>query len=393
MVCRMYGSFEDASPWRQAWDRLVEETGSGIYMTYDWCRVWWDFYGAGRNLAILVFEKPSGLAGVVPMFSERLWLGPIRITIAKLVGSDFTMSILNPPVINTEAEKICSHVLHFFLTEQGCDAVWLGPISEVSAAYGIIQSCKETKDFRIVRNKVRSPYTLFELPDSAEAYLSGLPADQRQCIRRGDRNLKKSFSVRSEIITDPKRVIDAFQSFMKMHQLQWNARNRLGHFEDWPKGQQFNLAQVKAHAEQGRVCIIDLWVDDQIVCREWCFILKNMVHWRLFALSTDEKYRRYGLGRLGFMQILEWALPQGVRQIEAGAGHYDYKMALGGREYPLRSVLIAGNRFIAWLRVMLFDRLCDLFHLLYYRIWYCRIRPRLPLRGRPLWQAWTKRHL
>ena len=38
-------SFDELQRLREPWDRLALKAGSEIFLTYDWCRIWWKYYG------------------------------------------------------------------------------------------------------------------------------------------------------------------------------------------------------------------------------------------------------------------------------------------------------------------------------------------------------------
>ncbi len=83
----------------------------------------------------------------------------------------------------------------------------------------------------------------------------------------------------------------------------------------------------------------------------------------------------------------------GVRHIEGGAGHYDYKVRLGATEYPLGSMVIAAGGTVAGLKSEVLAHWGDLLHRLYYQAWFSKVAPRLPLPRRPLWASWMRSHV
>jgi hypothetical protein len=83
-------------------------------------------------------------------------------------------------------------------------------------------------------------------------------------------------------------------------------------------------------------------------------------------------------------------IKEGIRRIEAGVGHYDYKVQFGGEELEFRSFFVTANRPFAIFCAHLFLRLSDVLHFVYYRAWYLRVAPRLQLPGRSLWKIWIR---
>lgn len=85
---------------------------------------------------------------------------------------------------------------------------------------------------------------------------------------------------------------------------------------------------------------------------------------------------------------------EGVYLIEGGRGHYDYKLACGGVSVPVWRLLLFPDRPLARLRLRWLVGWSDLLNLLYYRIWFLKLAPRLQRRfgrrPRPLWRSWIR---
>ena len=143
-------------------------------------------------------------------------------------------------------------------------------------------------------------------------------------------------------------------------------------------------------APLGRVRLVRLWANDQVVSYQYCLTFGDRLYWRLPARLVGEQWDRFGMGRLGLVKMIEAAIGEGIHWIEGGPGHYDYKAQLGGQEVPLVSqVIVANSRKSRW-RWKLFQKAARLLHLCYYRIWFGRIAPRLPLPRRRLWKIWIR---
>ena len=397
LQCRVFDSFEDAAPLREQWDALVQSCEGELYLSFDWCRIWWRHYGRRRKLRLFVFTEGERLVGLVPMFVERAWIGPIPLRIAKMVGSDFALALFAPAVQCYAAARAYQRVLAALVREGRCDAVWFGPLPGTAAAVGaadaIRDACQRLPYLRVARDTEFGPHTIFELPDRFEAYVNSLNKRQRQNFRRDSNLLAKSFTITNDVVRDPRDAEAEFDNFKAMHDRQWQAEGRLGHFGDWPGSEAFNRDVVRELAPQGRVRFVRIRADERVVSWQYAFVFGNSCLWRLPARACEGDWERYGLGRVGLIRMIESLIAEGVTRIEAGPGHYDYKLQLGGTELTMRSVLVVSNRAGARLRSWLFRKAADLLHLAYYRIWFLRIAPRLPLPRRPLWPMWIKSRL
>jgi CelD/BcsL family acetyltransferase involved in cellulose biosynthesis len=388
-------SFEFAGVAREEWDGLVQDIGGDIYVTYDWLRIWWRHYGENRRLRLFVFRKERRLVGLAPMFIERIAFGPVSLKIAKRVGADFALTIFALPLAPDYVEVIYAELVKRLIEGENCDAVWFGFMpGDDPTVNGLREACRGLRTLATVgRDSAAGPHTLFHLPDTFASYVASLDGGDRQNYRRRLKLLDKDYKVESDVVCDPLNAVEVLADFKSAHDRQWQAEGKFGHFGDWPRSELFNIDLVTELSRLGRVRLLRLSADGRVVACEYAFVFGNCCYWRLGARATGREWDRFGLGILGLMQLIEAMIDEGVHRIEAGVGHYDYKVRFGGQELEIRSVLVVSNRHGAVLRAKLFVKLSDLLHLVYYRIWLKRLAPRLRLSRRPFWRTWIRSRL
>lgn len=395
LTWQVYSSFDQLRIMRREWDCFVEKLDGNIYSSFDWCRVWWQYYGANRDLLVFVFRAGQELVGVVPMFVEGVSLGPVFLRVAKLLVSDHTLALCDPPVRTEYARKVFETLLEGLMCDYGCDAVAFRPLSGFC---NTVQVLREIFDQRsdlgeIARSEMIGSNTMFELPERFEDYLAGLKSGDRRNYQRRYRLLTKSFDLLEEVVRDPTEAEREFDNFTDIHRLQWKSEGKLGHFWDWPKGKAFHLELVRSQARLGRLRLYCLRANGEVISSQYGYVFGHSLHWYLSARATGTQWKRFGLGRIGLAKTVESAIGEGIRRIEAGCGHYPYKLAMGGRECALRSMLIVAPGMSSWLRQRLFCLGANALNLLYYRIFFSRVAPLLPWRQRPLWRTWIRSRL
>lgn len=395
LVCQVENSFEALESGRKEWDDFVLSVGGDIYMTYDWCRIWWSYYGKKRILAVLIFRMNDQLAGILPFFIEQLGIGPVSIRTAKLLGSDFTLSLCHPPVRKAQAVEIFRSGLELLAKDYDCDAIFLAPVSEKYYALIDLENASVHLQNILGNCRIRkiSTHTLFHLPAQFDDYLQSLDKRQRGNYRRDMNLLNKDFRLATDVISERPPVANEFEDFVRMHEHQWKSENMMGQFGDWPRSIQFNRDLIQAQAKLERVRFYRLLADDTVVSSQYCFVFGKSNYWRLPARVVGNSWDKYGFGRIGLISMIEENIQEGIKVIEAGQGHYDYKNHLGGCEYSLLSVRLIANKKGARLRTFLLEQLSRALQLFYYRIWFCRIAPRLKYFQRPLWEWWIRTRL
>jgi CelD/BcsL family acetyltransferase involved in cellulose biosynthesis len=385
-------SFAGAGVSREEWDQLVRDVGADLYVTYDWCRIWWRHYGGDRHLRLYIFRTGSRLVGLAPMFIERIRIGPVSLRIAKRVGADFALTIFALPLAAEYVEAAYRELMKRLIDGGNCDAVWFGfmPGTDPTLS-GLREVCYSLQNLvTVARDAPAGPHTLFHLPGGFDAYLASLNKRQRQNYRRDVNFLNKNFEVGRDIVKDSERAETIFAQFKIMHDNQWRAEGKLGHFGDWPYSESFNTDLVQELSRLGRFRMVHLLADQKIVSSQYAFVFGDCCYWRLPARAVEGNLERFGLGRLGLMALIEAMILEGVRRLEAGVGHYDYKVQLGGEEQQIRTLLVVSRRRGVALRAYIFLKLADLLHLIYYRFWRLRVASRLPLPIGPLWRIWIR---
>lgn len=391
LTCEVADSVEDLAPLREQWDRLVECTGGPIEMTYDWCRLWWEHYGAGRAARVFVFRHDRDIVGLIPVCVERLGRGPIGLRVARLMGSDSVPGLCDLPVLDPWAGEVIEDLLERLVGNDRCDAVVIGPLSEAHRRLDAVRGVAAARPDLVGMQRDRSvtTHTTIDVPQSLDEYLRSLSRNQRLSIRRESRRLDHEHDVRINCTSDPAASVRALEDFVRLHTSQWQARGRPGHFGDWPGARRFHLAMVAA-TDRARLLEVRAGGSRPIIAAQYAYLFGGTCHCRLAARSPEARWDRYAPGRFSLVKLIGHAIEHGARTIDTGTGGYDYKLRLGGRAHDVRSIVLAAARPAARRKVRLLAAAADALDHLYYKLWYCRVAPRLPVPTGRLWKAWIR---
>jgi CelD/BcsL family acetyltransferase involved in cellulose biosynthesis len=391
LTSTVFDSFDLVDVTREEWDQFVLNVGGDLYVTYDWCRIWWRHYGADRLLRLYIFRNGSRLAGLAPMFIESVRLGPVKLRMAKRVGADFALTVFSLPLAADGAEDAYRQLIIQMIEQENCDAVWFGFMpGDDPTLNGLRGACRSLQNVTVLRDAPAGPHTLFRLPGNFTAYCSRLTKKHRQDYRRIVNLLNRTFKIECDVVREPSKADEALKQFRILHDDQWREEGMLGHFGDWPGSTLFNTDIVRELAKLGRFRMVRTIADGKLVSAQYGFVFGNSCYWRLPARAIARELERFSLGRFGLMQLIEAMINEGVRRIEAGIGRYDYKIQLGGEQLELRTLLVVTNRPAVMLRARIFLMLSQLLHLTYYRVWFGRLAPRIPLPRRCLWRTWIR---
>lgn len=386
-------SFDGVGITPSEWDRAVERLGGPIYMTWDWLRTWWEFYGHGCLLRLMVFRKDGEIVGLLPLYLQRVGVPPFRMTVARLVGANIPPKVFDPP-LHAAWTLECLRLVLARLAQDACGFLSIGPVSDefLEGRWDpdVLQQGFERWD---VRKDGAGVYTWFPLPETHEAYLSSLAKNEQRNRKKYElRLLRKEYEVAVQVLghgSEP--LAAAFEEFVRLHTEQWRAERLLGHFGAWPRGLEYNRALVQAQARHQRVRLLRILASGHTVCAQYAFAWRDRWFWELPARAVGPAWDRLSLGPTGIVVMIEQAIHEGRRRIEGGLGHYPYKLRLGAVERPVwtcRFLLCSPRQRVRWwvASAMRFALQWG-----YHKIWYRRIQPRLPeCCKRPQWRVWLQ---
>lgn len=390
LSCTVYETFDGLDYLRSPWDEVVLQTSKSIYMTYDWVRLWWKFYGE-PELKLFVFAAGERLVAIVPIYIETLGWGPFRLRVARLVGANIPPKVFNPPVSRWYAEEVLAEVVRQ-TTGSGCDLLSFGPVC-VSEGWDthFHTVCTDASRQCVQANSALGVHSFFELPRNMDDYYSALSANERKNRRYYLRRLEKEYDTRVETISDPAMVLEEFDRFAELHKRQWVAQGLSGHFGDWPSALEFNRALVEAHGNLGRVHFIRLVANGEVISSHYTFRFGDRSFWELPARVVGPKWDRLSLGQTSVLIKVSQSITDGIRHMEAGLAHYDYKVRQGAKEYPVVTFRVVAMGVLARARFAWFSLLRTCVCIVYHKIWYRRVMPKLPaLFRRPQWRWWLR---
>jgi len=391
-LIEIYRYFPDE---REAWDNIVESSHAGIYLTYDWCKTWWAHYNFDRELRIFLIYEPEShqLIGMMPMFIDKVRVGLRKIRIAKTLGADFTIGTCEPPILPEWKEQVFTGIISELIEKDRCDAILIGPLVSNESLLSIKRCANRiSRLVKFIKIQSPRPHTIFELPGSFDGYMMSLGKSTKKNYRERWNRLRKRYDVSEDIVMDPEGEKNAFTSFIEMHTEQWAKEDKLGHFGDWPHSLEFHKDLAIRQARRGRFRLPRLFASGTVINYQYAYAFGDTLHWLLPARIQGDEWDNLALGRIGLVRMFAWAINEGFKQVDAGPGHYSYKLQLGAKEIKRQSILIVQNNLGSRWRCLIYSIQGKLLNLIYYRIWFSRVAPKFGIRG-VLWKSWIRRQL
>lgn len=378
LVHRVHDGFRQIIDLKDAWNDLAARVGD-LFCSYDWCETWWQHFGADRKLEIHVLHEVDRLVAVLPLFRETLRTAGAPLRVVRLLASDHTLDSAGLAVEPDAAIAVFNAVLDHLEDRGSWDVFHLGPLrSYVPTPDQVLEACSCHPQVQATLVGRQNDWlTVYDLPDAYPAYLQRLSGTERRDTARRERKLREEHDVRIEAVRNPLDVAAAMATLVKWHQHLWVGKGQRGQFVDWPGFEGFHRDIAERMARAGQLLLVTLTVDGQPLGAAYGYHFGPRSHAMIRGYRDDDPWRRYALGRLLHCHMVQESIGRGSAILDDGRGVFDYKLRLAGQLRGERSLTFVHRGFGSRLRFYLALRTAYLLHVVYCRVWFDTLAPRL----------------
>ncbi len=390
----IYDNFETLCTFQPEWDAFMESVDAEIFLSFDWCRIWWKFYGKKRRLAIFVFREENSICAILPLFLEAIWLGPISARVIRIVGADYMPVTVSVPIKRDFTDLVVKMLLKEIEPRWRWDMFYLGalcgkyPLVD-QLVHAFKSSLGTSYRFEVKSNDVQ---TYFQVAKDWDHQVAGLAKNQRTNVRRTYREISGNNISVSSRLASKEEYSQMFNNFVQMHQDHWQQIGKPGHFGAWPASADFHREVGGIQLGLNRLRLIEIKFDDQVVGYEYLYKFNSTYYWFLNARAERRINARIDYKWIAFHKKIENALKDSVSSIDGMRGRYDYKLLMGGKYVPIRNLFIYSKTLPTATRITLFRLLAWLLDVCYSKLWHARIAPRLGVERKVFWDNWIRVH-
>lgn len=389
---RVCCNFEELEDIQEEWDKFIESINGEIYLTYDWCRVWWKYYGKGRELQIFIFRNSNGICGVLPVFREKIWLGPFYINAVKIVGTDFTPITVTLPIEKDSMADIIQTFIDQLAQKWPWDVLHIGPIcgryqsfDDLVCAIG--KSAVYKSDAKI---NPRDVQTYFSVANTWEEQVGNLvKSEQKNVKKKYHRLLERGIPVESVIATE-QNLVQVFDEFVRIHQSYWQKFGQPGHFASWPLSYEFHKEVSGAQLKKARLRLHEILVDNKCIGISYRYKYGDTYYCYLYSREDSIKV---DFKLIEFAECVKHAQGENIKYLDSMRGIYDYKLRMGGQLLQVKNVFVSPNKYSALIRVACFRTFASVLDICYSKLWRRRIGPRLKIKMGAFSRIWLRTNM
>jgi CelD/BcsL family acetyltransferase involved in cellulose biosynthesis len=333
---------EELAGLRERWEALLNAAREASpFLSWEWMTCWWQAYGQGKTLLLLLVSRGGELVGLAPLYSESVSrYGLFRYRVVRFLGDGSNDSDYLDLLSRSGEEQAVAEAVADFLKRRSVpwDLLWLNEMPAGTPHLPALLGCLDTGRAYVETTEV--PCCLITLPRSWEAYERLLRPRDRTKLRSLSRNLTESHQVEFSRVRLPEELPAILESLFELHARRWRLKNQSGVFTG-PGKRRFYDLMSRAFLERGWLFLYTLAVEGRWVAHQFCFAWNRRVY--LLQEGFDPDWGEAGVGNVLRAHTIQDFIQRGFLVYDFLAGVTPHKLSWGAT--PTRSLrLTVGSR-------------------------------------------------
>lgn len=333
MKVRVIESERDFAALEPEWERLQSDaTATSVFQTFAWMKSFWDAYGRGQPLRVLVASDGGAIVGILPLYIHTLPMLKFPVRMLRLVGTggDTFPDDLGPVLAKGREEEVARALADAALRLPGWDVLLLHDMLPDNAFTAAI--AKASRSARLSPMTGRSERIAYlDLPESFDAWLKSLSGDRRYRIRSARKKLVAAQPTARFFVWEDGATLDrGIDRLIELHTKRWGD----GQSNSFKTPEYIGCHRAVMHGlfAKDRLRLYCLEASGQIIAMFYFYKFRDRVY--LMQSGFDPEYSNVKPGQVLLGHIVEHAIGEGNKVLDFLRGDHRYKdeIASGERE-------------------------------------------------------------
>jgi CelD/BcsL family acetyltransferase involved in cellulose biosynthesis len=306
------------------WNRLhAQAAAASVFNSWVFQFQWWQVYGAGQPLRILVALERGATVGILALYIQKLSVLGVPVRILRFVGSgadthpDDLGPVLAPGYEAAVALKLARAALRLSQT----DVLVLGDIDPQSVFAGALeQAAHEAR--RASLSEVSERIAYVDLPGSWPQFLQSLSSDRRTRLKSTRKKAAAAHRLRFFVWDDSAGLDRAVDRLTELHRSRWREAGGSASFAT-PEYVEFHRRTIRSAFPRGWLRLYCLELDGEIAAITYCYRFRNRVY--LMQAGFDPAKAKANPGKVLLGYALEHAIGEGNQVFDFLKGEHRYK--------------------------------------------------------------------
>lgn len=331
-----YSSFLDLEP---IWNRLVEEAGiDHPFLSHEWVRAWWECFGAGKQLHILVVTAGGEPVAIAPLMLTHVWMYGCRIRRLQFISNVHTQ---RADVIIARWPKEAYRAIWDCLADQMAqwDVLKLSQMPADSRTLEELPRLAAGEGFQIgLWGPVSSP--CLPLRGTWDNYYESLGGKHRSNIRNRLKRLSLLGQVGLEEVSSGEQLDSDLEEGLRIEAAAWKEKAGTA-IRCCPELHHFYTKFARIAAQRGWLRLQFLTVAGRRIAFHYSLCYKNSLF--LLKPGYDPDYAPYSPSNLLCYLVLRDAFAEGLSNYEFLGTADEWKLRWTGVTKPHSWLFVFSN--------------------------------------------------
>jgi CelD/BcsL family acetyltransferase involved in cellulose biosynthesis len=294
------------------WNDAVDRAGTTHpFLRHEWLRSWWDSFGEGRTLNVMVVRAGNRIIGLAPLMLETARIHGVPVRRMQFLHNDHTPKA--DVIVTERADEAYEAV---WKTLQASRSKW--DVLQLSQ----LQGDSPTHDQISRRAAIASyPTTLWqsdvspylELSSDWNGYLKGRNAKLKQNLRNRLNRLTAIGEPGLQVISDRTAIRDARASVLRLEASGWKRQAGTAICSD-PQVERFYTLLADRAAASGWLRLLFLTVNGQRIATSYASRYQDRLSF--FKTGYDPAFAKYGPFKLLTYFAIKEGFADGLREVD-----------------------------------------------------------------------------
>jgi CelD/BcsL family acetyltransferase involved in cellulose biosynthesis len=306
--------FEALLELEPAWTLLVEKSGADHpFVTHDWVRAWWEHFGAGRQLHVLVVKAGPEVVAIAPLMLYRARVGGLGVRRLQLIANEQTPRA--DFIVGPRKEEAYQLLWECLVAQKALwDALVLPQVPTDSATLEHLARLAARDGFRIgtwCRPSDRSPR--LPLGGNWDAVLAGRARKFRSNLRNRTKRLEQMGPVERKSVEGGAAIEAALEDGFALEAAAWKGRGGTA-IQCHAELRRFYRSLATAAAARGWLRLDFLCVAGRPVAFAYMLSFKKSLF--LLKPGYDPAYAACSPSNILLSMVLRDAVGRGIREFD-----------------------------------------------------------------------------
>jgi CelD/BcsL family acetyltransferase involved in cellulose biosynthesis len=249
------------------------------FLRHEWLRTWWDCFGAGRRLHIVVVMSAGRILAIAPLMWETAWMYGVPVRRLRLLANDQTPRA--DVIVAERPQESYRAIWQSLLETSECwDVLQLSQMHRASPTLKALTTLASDHDHAIGTWPCDdSPY--LPLDKTWDAYSASLTPKFRQNLRNRWSRVSMLGRPTLEVLEDPSAIRDACDESLRLEASGWKHAHRTA-IESDPATHRFYTELAERAADRGWLRLLFLTVNGRRIATAYSARYRD----RLMFLKT-----------------------------------------------------------------------------------------------------------